>query len=67
MGLSVGTHKSPRELEKRVVPRVGGRGVNWSFAVEPRGMSVKVRILCWEEEHARLRSFERGGARIGPY
>lgn len=39
--------------------------MNWS-AFEPRGMSVKVRTLCWEEEHARLRSFD-GGARIGPY
>lgn len=26
VGLSVGTHKSPRELEMRVVPRVGGGG-----------------------------------------
>lgn len=39
--------------------------MNWS-AFEPRGISVKVRILCWEEEHARL-SFDHGGARIGPY
>ena len=28
-------------------------GMNWS-AFEPRGKPVKVRILCWEEEHARL-------------
>jgi hypothetical protein len=27
--------------------------MNWS-AFEPRGKPVKVRILCWEEEHARL-------------
>lgn len=66
MGLSAYTNQGPRELEKRVVPRVGGREWNWS-AFEPRGMSVKVRTLCWEEEPARLRSFDRGGARTGPY